>query len=92
MVEHGLCQYLGGGIKVFESDDSFSVDSFEVGVLRIIGIHAEGMIVLLQKVTDEPLDYLKVADHLVGIEGVCDKHAFHLPGVTVGKTTLVGML
>ena len=92
MLENGLGDNFSGGVEVFKPDDSFAVGLFEMWVLGVVGVHAECMIKLVQKVTDETFNDFEVADHLVCVEGVRNEYTFNLTRVPVRKTALVGML
>lgn len=83
---------LGGGIFRLVGDDSFTESLFEFFKSRIIGIHADRVIVAVEPLAENELENFEVADHFAIIEGVTFKDTFDFTRVSMGKAALVGML
>lgn len=92
MVEEGLSHQFGGGVLVLETNHPVAVAGFELRVGRIIGVHAHGVIELIEPVAECGFDDFEVTDHLVFIEFRRFHDDFHLPGVSVRELALVRML
>ncbi len=75
-----------------EPDHSFPIDLFKMRELGVVRVHAKRMIVHFQKFADEAFDDLKVAHHLVCIEGSRGEDTLDLASVPMGKAAFIGML
>ena len=92
VVEDCFSHYFSRWVEPFESDDTIAVGIFEKVILRVLGIHAEGVVVGLEEFVDHAFDQLKIEHHFVVVEAVSFEDEFYFTRVTVWEAALVWVL
>ncbi len=92
VVVDGARHDFGGGVFVLKADDAVTVGFFEEVKLGVCGIHAEGVVVGFEEVTDHSADELEVEDHLSVVETVGFEDELDFAGVPVREAALVRVL
>lgn len=73
-------------------NDAFSEALFEFLESRIVGVHADRVIVAVEPLTEDEFEDFEIADHLPIIERIAFEDTFDLSGMAMGKAALIGML
>lgn len=91
-VEDELGDDLGGRVLLLEGDDALTVGVLQGGVHRVVGVHAEGVVVGVDRLLGGGLDDFEVGDHVAGIQRVGFDDNLDAARVAVREAAGVGML
>ena len=86
------CHDLSCRIFAIKANDAIAICFFEKFKFWVLGVHAKGVIISFQKISDHAGDEFEIKNHLAIIQGVSLKDEFNFASVPVGKSALIRVL